>query len=293
MLNCDRKSSIRVFIDAGVGKLTSLNRMLQLLDAFTAAHSTRSTDELIKLSGGSRSTTYRYIRALQRAGLLSPVANGCWALGSRILELDLQLRTSDPLYTAGGPVMKRLVERTGHSALLCTLYSDAVICIRDQRSPQAPRGLFSRGQRRPVFRAAASKILLPYLPAHQLRRIYSNSAAAIAAANLGHNWKGFLAALREMRDEGYCITKGEFRAGIVGIAAPVLNRAGGAFASIGIAFPIRNFKSSQKEYLVAQVLEAAANLSNRIHLSNRAADLPARRIGRIDDQAVRGALFRV
>lgn len=267
--------------------------MLQLLDTFTPAHSTRSTDELIKLSGGSRSTTYRYIRALQRAGLLSPVANGSWTLGSRILELDLQLRTSDPLYTAGGPVMKCLVERTGHTALLCTLYSDAVICIRDERSSKAPSGLFSRGQRRPVFRAAASKILLPYLPAHQLRRIYSNNAAAIGAADLGHDWKSFLAALREMRNKGYCVTKGEFRPGIVGIAAPVLNRAGGAFASIGIAFPARKFKSSQADYLIEQVRKAAANLSNRIHRSRRAADVPAPRIGRMHDQAGRNVAVRV
>jgi DNA-binding IclR family transcriptional regulator len=261
--------------------VSSLDRMLQLLDVFTPSRATRSTEQLIKLGGSSRSTTYRYIRALQRAGLLSPVANGSWTLGSRILELDLQLRTHDPLYIAGGPVMQRLVERTGHTALLCTLYSDAVICIRDERSLQAPGGLFSRGQRRPLFKAAASKILLPYLPAHQLRRVYNNNKTAIAAANLGHDWKSFLAELREMRSKGYCVTIGEFRPGIVGIAAPVLSRSGNALASIGLAFPKRKLKTRQVDTLVALVREAAATLSKRIRRSEWALDLPARRIGRI------------
>jgi len=253
--------------------------MLRLLDAFTPSNATRSTEELIKLSGSSRSTTYRYIRALQRAGLLSPVANGSWTLGSRILELDLQLRTRDPLYIAAGPVMHQLVERTGHTILLCTLYSDAVICIRDERSSQAPGGLFSRGQRRPLFKAAASKIMLPYLPAHQLRRVYKNNKAAIAAAHLGADWKSFLAALREMRGKGFCMTVGEFRPGIVGIAAPILSRSGNALASLGLAFPKTKLRTGDVDTLVLLVQQAAAALSKKVRRANWALDLPARRVG--------------
>ena len=100
--------------------MSRLIRMLDILDAFTLEAPTRSTDELIKFTGSSRSTAYRYIRALQKGGLLSPVANGSWTLGSRILELDLQLRSCDPLYLSAGPVMKRLVERTGHTAPFVT-----------------------------------------------------------------------------------------------------------------------------------------------------------------------------
>lgn len=256
--------------------------MLRLLDAFTSAQPTRSTEELIKFSGSSRSTTYRYIRALQRCGLLSPVANGSWTLGSRILELDLQLRSCDPLYLAGGPPMKRLVERTGHTALLCTMFSDAVICIRDERGPGAPSGLFSRGQRRPLFTAAASKILLPYLPPHQLRRVYSNNKAAIAAAHLGHDWKEFRATLREMRTNGYCMTTGEFRPGVVGIAAPVISRSGVALASLGIALPKNKLKSGQKETFIAIVKEMADVLSRRIRRSESEISLSAARgVGRV------------
>lgn len=261
--------------------MSSLNRMLQILDAFTVEKPTRSTDELIKYIGTSRSTAYRYFRALQKGGLLSPVANGSWTLGSRILELDLQLRSCDPLYLTAGPVMNRLVERTGHTALLCTLYSDAVICIRDERGVGAPSGLFSRGQRRPLFTAAASKIMLPYLPAHQLRRVFTNNKAAIAAAHLGHDWKAFLAKLREMRGNGYCITIGEFRPGVVGIAAPVIGRSGSAVASLGVALPKKKLKAGQKDALIAIVKEMADVLSKRIRRTETEIDMSARAIGRV------------
>ena len=265
--------------------MSSLDRMLQLLDVFTTAQPTRSTDELIKYSGSSRSTTYRYIRALQKGGLLSPVANGSWSLGSRILELDLQLRSCDPLYLAGGPSMKRLVDRTGHTALLCTLYSDAVICIRDERGPEAPSGLFSRGQRRPLFTAAASKIMLPYLPAHQLKRVYINNKTAIAAAHLGGDWREFRAKLREMRTNGYCMTTGEFRLGVVGIAAPVIGRTGIAVASLGIALPKKKLRAGQKDAFIATVKEMANVLSKRIRRTEPEIDMSARGIGRTQASA--------
>lgn len=261
--------------------MSSLNRMLQILDAFTVEKPTRSTDELIKYIGSSRSTAYRYVRALQKCGLLSPVANGSWTLGSRILELDLQLRSCDPLYLTAGPTMTRLVEKTGHTALLCTLYSDAVICIRDVRAVGAPSGLFSRGQRRPLFTAAASKIMLPYLPPHQLRRVYTHNKAAIAAAHLGRDWKEFLAILREMRSNGYCFTVGEFRPGVVGIAAPIIGRSGSAVASLGVAFPKSKLRAGQKDAFVAIVRELADGLSKKIRRTESEIDMSARAIGRV------------
>jgi DNA-binding IclR family transcriptional regulator len=261
--------------------MSSLDRMLRLLDAFTPERPVCSNDALIRFVRGSRSTTYRYVRALQNAGLLSPVANGSWTLGPRILELDLQLRSSDPLYIAGAPVLRRLMERTGHTALLCTLFSDAVICIRDEPGPQAPPGLFSRGQRRPIFTAAASKILLPYLPPHQLRRIYANHTAAIAASGLGGDWKSFLAALRAMREDGYCFTRGEFRPGIVGFAVPILTKPGIALASLGIALRESKFRAGQRDRLIQLVKTEGAKLTAQIRRSSGSEDLLARGVGRI------------
>ena len=264
--------------------MSSLDRMLSLLDAFTREKPTRTTDELIEFTGSSRSTAYRYIRALQNGGLLSPAVNGSWTLGPRILELDLQLRRCDPLYLAAGPVMARLVERTGHTALLCTLFSDAVICIRDERGEGAPSDLFSRGQRRPLFTAAASKIMLPYLPAHQLRRLYNNNRAAIAAAQLGHDWKQFLGTLRKMRSDGYCDTTGEFRPGVFGIAAPVFGYSGSAIASLGIALPKSKLRAGQKDVLIEIVKELAAALSKRMLRNEGEFEMSARAIGRVQNR---------
>jgi DNA-binding IclR family transcriptional regulator len=142
----------------------SLERMLGLLDLFSVDQPVWSTEAMMQATGCTRSTCYRYLKVLQAAGFLTPVAQGAYILGPRIIELDRQQRLRDPIYMAGGPPMKQLASRTGHSTLLCMLYSDTVMCVREEISPNAPTGLFSRGQKRPLFHGAASKVIMAHLP---------------------------------------------------------------------------------------------------------------------------------
>lgn len=257
----------------------SLEKMLGLLDVFTHEAPVWSTEDLIRYSRASRSTCYRYIKVLQRARFLTPVANGSYILGSRIIELDHQIRTSDPIYTAGGPPMQRLAARTGHNALLCMLFSDTVMCVREELNKDAPAGLFSRGQKRSLFTGAASKVILAHLPAHQLRSLFARHRKRIAAAGLGADWDSFRRTLRQMRQDGYCMSTGEFSPGIVGIAAPLFNRAGKVLGSLGIAMSASVADSSKFPVLAQAVKKAAAEATERIRASKHGVDLPARAVG--------------
>lgn len=259
--------------------MNSLERMLSLLEVFTTAAPVWSTESLISYSGCTRSTCYRYIKALQTAGLLTPVAGGGFILGPRVVEMDRQIRTCDPVYNAGGAPMELLTRQTGHAALLCALYSDTVMCVRNVAGVDAPDGLFSRGQRRPLFQGAASKIILAHLPAHQLRSLYTRHRKAIAGAGLGGDWDTFRSTLRVIRQQGYCITRGEFQPGIVGIAAPLFNREEQVLGSLGIAMAASAFKEDRVDALVAAVKKAAAEATRRIALFEHGVDRPARAVG--------------
>jgi DNA-binding IclR family transcriptional regulator len=259
--------------------VNSLERMLSLLDVFTPAAPVWTSDDLVRYSGCTRSTCYRYIRVLQVAGLLAPVGNGSYILGPRIIELDRYIRMSDPVFRAGGPPMKRLAAKTGHSSLLCMLFSDRVMCVREELSPSAPERLFSRGQTRPLFAGAASKVILAHLPAHQLRRLFAKHRKEIAAGGLGADWDAFRDKLRRIRDDGYCMTTGEFAPGITGIAAPLFNRANNVLGSIGVAMTASK-AARARPALVEAVVQAAVEATGRIRSGEHAADLPARAVGR-------------
>src|SRR5882724_9905287 len=121
----------------------SLARTVGLLNLFTPSAPLWSAEALIQSHGMSRSSGYRYIKTLADVGLIAPVSNGCYILGPRIVELDRQIRECDPLYIGAGPVMNKLVAATGHSSLLCALFSNAVLCVREKLTENSPANIFT------------------------------------------------------------------------------------------------------------------------------------------------------
>jgi DNA-binding IclR family transcriptional regulator len=168
---------------------------------------------------------------------------------------------------------------TGHSVLLCAMFSDSVMCVRDELAADSPPNLFSRGQRRPLFTGAASKIILPYLPPHQLRSVYAKHKKTIATAGLGSDWTSFRTQLTQMRKLGYVITVGEFNEGVLGLSAPVFNRSGHILGSLGIAGVNTRFRKVDMDALAAVVVAAANKVSARISLMDSELDFPPRAIG--------------
>lgn len=259
--------------------MSSLERMLSLLDVFTLAAPVWSAEDLTRYAGCSRSTCYRYIKILQGAGFLAPVAGGSYVLGPRIIELDRHIRMRDPVYIAGGPPIAKLASTTGHSALLYILFSDTVMCVREQLKANPPEGILSRGERRSLFTGAASKVILAHLPPHQLRSLFAKHKKTIATSGLGSDWVGFRDRLKAIRNEGYCITIGEYRRGALGIAAPLFNSMGHVLGSLGIVTHAASVKRNQIPSLAEQVMKAAHDATQRICSGEHGVDLAARAVG--------------
>lgn len=257
----------------------SLKKMLSILDLFTHDTPIWSTNEIFEKLGTTRSTGYRYIKGLHGAGLIRVIGNGYYVLGPRIAELDLHIRRCDPLYKAGNGILEKLVESTGRSALLCMLFSDSVLCIRSRLAAKSPENLFSRGQRRPFFFGAASKIILPYLPAHQLRNTFKHNQSTIAMAGLGNTWTEFKQTLAKIRTDGYVLSYGEFNPGVAGLYAPVFNSEKLILGSVGISWSEPKLAKVDLSPLIAAVKRAAQQVTEKLATTTTGMDQPPRAVG--------------
>src|SRR5262249_14433863 len=89
--------------------------------------------------------------------------------------------------------------------------------------------------------------------------------------------------LEEARERGYAVNRGEFRAGVCGIAAPVRDRSGGVVAAVGVWGSEKNILGSRREELAHMTVAAARDISremgfverNTATLASRAAVEPA------------------
>lgn len=242
----------------------SLARMLNVLELFTDTKPVWSSADIIEALETSRSTGYRYVKILHDAGLLTAVRNGYYSLGPRIIEMDLRIRQTDPLLQASQGVLEDLVDKIGHSALVLTAFRDSVLCIGEYRAPLSPANRFNRGERRPLFQGAGSKVILAHLPHHRLKAIYTRHRTEIENAGLGGTWSIFRKTLGAIKKDGYLLTRGEFNPGVYGIAAPILTGQKTALGSVGVAWNENDRRDVDVQQAMTAVKQAAATISERL-----------------------------
>ncbi len=218
------------------------DRLLSVLGLFTAERPQWTVEEATQTLGLAVSTAYRYFRSLSDSGLVTSYTNGRYVLGPAIIQYDRQHRLHDPLICAATPIMERMAPLLPHNCLLllCRLYHEHVMCIH-QEYARAPTFAVSyeRGRLMPLFRGAASKVILAHLPTRFLRAFHARHAPEFSE-RLGRDWRAVRATLRIIRAEGVHVTQSELDAGMMGIAAPVFAPEGAVIGSISIVLPARD-----------------------------------------------------
>jgi DNA-binding IclR family transcriptional regulator len=143
-------------------------------------------------------------------------------------------------------------------------FRDSVLCVGEYRDPLSPENRFSRGQRRPLFQGAVSKVILAHLPHHRLKAIYPRHREEIEKAGLGSSWSEFRATLGEIKKNGYILNLGEFNPGVYGVVAPILTDQKTALGSVGVAWDQNARRDVDAEHAVRTVKQAAATISERM-----------------------------
>ena len=159
-----------------------------------------------------------------------------YVLGPAIIEMDRNIRFSDPLITVAKPAMRWLAEQTPLpcAVLLCRLYQDRVMCIHQEEKGSANQVSYERGRPMPLSMGAPSKTILSQLPARRL------SALALQLKSDEKERDTLKSALfrkelSAIRKQGYAITRGEVDTGVIGIAVPLTTPLCGIVASLGVA----------------------------------------------------------
>ncbi len=205
---------------------SSLARMLGVLDFFTLQRFEWTVEELSEATGYTASSTYRYVRALGRAGLLARMPGGTYVVGAKIIELEALTRRVDPVATAAEPVLQALARQTGCACLLSSVYGDHLINIAHEPGVEPFHLTYVRGEPLPWFRGAPGNAVLAFMANTRVRKLFDKfHAPADADANEAAQadaWRACRARLKAIRQAGYCVSRGELQADVVGFGVPVI-----------------------------------------------------------------------
>jgi DNA-binding IclR family transcriptional regulator len=237
---------------------TTPRKMLRILDLIEDSAGPVSTDAMLEQLVFTRSTLYRYLKILTETGLITSLPDAGFTLGPRIAELDYKMRQRDPLLAASQSLMVELAQSEQGVALLCRRYRDRVLCIHQERGKVAFRSNYTRGLARPLFRGAASRIILAHLNAATVNRLQAEFSQQFADCGLGATQPEVRATLSRIRRAGWDITEAQVTPGVMGVAAPLLDLRGDILGSLSLTIPVRERGEGEIRRLVERVRFCAA-----------------------------------
>lgn len=248
----------------------AVQRTFSVLE-FLALDSSRSAtlSELAQGIDAPKSSLVSLLAGMCNAGYVSKDARGLYRLGARMFSLGLRILSSLDLATIARPVLERLTEETGESALLGAIgpAGDQAIYIDKVESQSPLRYTISLGAQRELYCSAAGKLLLAHLSKRkQAAYLDSHELTAFTTSTITSRVE-LCRELEQIRRQGYALTAGERVAGADAIAAPVWHGSD-VLAAVVLAGPSVRMRASQS-MLIERVAAAAKRLSDRLSATGR------------------------
>lgn len=247
---------------------SSISRALVILDWFDTEHVFARASELSTQLDIPRATLHRILNELISWDLIeySPSLRA-YALGPHILELARTFSRSSDLLQTARPYIAKVRNETGETASLQILIGDERICVEEAPSYHSLHWSVPPGRRGPLYAGAAGTVLLAYMQPDKLQAYMKTIELRHMAKNSPASIEELQARLQKIREVGHAISAEENYSGVVGIAAPVLDEAGFAIASVTVSIPFDRWTEESAATYLVTVKKAADTISDRVMLA--------------------------
>ena len=142
-----------------VGVLTKVLSIFDLLDRSPGGLQLRSIAELTKLN---KSTAWRFLAQLERAGYLVRDGAGAYLLGPRLVHLGSGSTYQSTISKVSQPILEELWQDSGETVNLGVLDGREVLYLAVLESQHSFRLVSKPGMRRPLYCTALGKTILAW-----------------------------------------------------------------------------------------------------------------------------------
>lgn len=242
---------------------TTLAKGLQVLEAVARAARPCGVSEVARATGLTRSNAHRLLRTLSDLHYLShDTENGRYGVAPPLLELGFLAAQSLDARAVAHPIMVELARATGENVVMSILDNGDVLSVDRVESSAPVRSYIRIGQRTPSHCTSPGKALLAFADERQV------SAAAAKLVRFTERTiatrEDLQAELARVRRAGHAISRGEWRDGVNGIAAPIRNRADHVRAALSVSGPAERFKPARIKALLPLLMAAVAEIGAQI-----------------------------
>ena len=267
-LNPDRESA-----DAGNkpsdSYVQSFARGLEVIRSFSASAPLQTLSEVASKTGLTRAGARRILLTLQTLGYVASDGK-YFELTPRILDLGFAYLSSQPLWNLATPLLETLAEAVQESCSAGVLDGLDIVYVARVHTHKIMSTNLGVGSRLPAFWTSMGRMLLAGLPDDQLQALMAiRPREAFTRYTLLED-ADLLAAIDQVRHQGWALINQELEEGLISMAAPVLNAQGQVVAAINVSGQAnRTNPEEMQARILPPLLRAAEGVSQLLRTARR------------------------
>ncbi|MFW5846040.1 MAG: IclR family transcriptional regulator [Planctomycetota bacterium] len=234
----------------------ALRKSIALLRILAEAPQPLGLTELAQQAGVAKNMVYRACRTLIDHGWVAVEGEPPrYRLTLAPFQLFARPLERTQLTTAVHAPLQDLATRCGETAYCAVRDGDRAVHVQVIDGPGPIRVAGGIGSGFPLHATAQGKVLLAWDP--DARATLPRRLARLTAATITTR-AGLEAACAHIRTQGWAANREEFAAGLIGCAAPVLDRSGNCIAALGVFATTATVDEERLQQAIAPAVMAAA-----------------------------------
>ena len=244
----------------------SLEKGLDVLRAFTAAHRTLTLSELAQLTGMTKGSAQRTVHTLQVLGYVGKhPQTRRFQLLPKVIEIGFNYLAAHPLIRVAHPYLSQLATASGETASLTEPVGTDMVFVAQLLTTQFIPVLTPVGMRIPMYCTSSGRAYLSQLPEAEARALLEAVPRPARTPATLTQVDAILERIAQCRQVGYATNCEELFLGDMGVGAPILNSKGQPVAAVHLSPPTSRWTLEQvQQKLAPMVIECARAISQSI-----------------------------
>ncbi|ALM84248.1 IclR family transcriptional regulator [Bordetella sp. N] len=237
--------------------MRSVERILAIFESFSSERTSLSLQELADRIELPKSTAFRIVQSLEKAGYLVRLDDRQYCLSFRFLRLAGLVKSTLGIREIARPVMAELSEKTQEASSIHTVIASNRVCIESVAAASTLRSVIQPGEQVPLLAGSASKVLLAYMSKKDLTPFLP-----VVAKGTKRTQTAVQEELRSIQQAGYAISHGERLPGVSAISAPIFDVNEEVKYCLSLGGPSFRVQPNEKT-MIKLVIQAAAEISRQ------------------------------
>lgn len=240
--------------------VSSLARGLEVLRAFNRTRRKMTLSEVAAETGNTRAGARRILLTLVHEGYA--VADGkLFDLTPQVLELGYSVLSSKGAWDIARPFIDHLSEEIRESVSAAVLDKFDVVYVSGAQYHRVISVGITVGARFPAHCTATGRVLLAAQPEEHWPGILQNIPLTPMTDRTVTNRHEFRRILEDVKAKGWCLVDQELEIGLISVAVPLTNSAGGLVGAINVGVPtVRADRARMLGEILPRLLETAGHI---------------------------------